>query len=463
MAQMERLTPLSAAFLEAENVDPLASLAIGSLAVFEGPAPDFYDFVKTIEGRLPLIPRYRQRLRNVPFDLAPPAWVDDPEFDVRNQVRRVALPAPGGRAEIGELMSREMAVPMDRSNPLWEYLFVEGLEGGQWALLSKVHHSMVDGVSGTDIYRLVLDAGPEPSPSVPDTWVPEAPVSEVEFTMAALRDLAASPGHLAGAAVRGLRRPWAAAAAGLRSARGVVEIAGALLPTTRSTLTGPLDGSRRYSWTTADLTRILAARTALGVTVNDLALTAVSGGFRRLLESRGEVPHAHTLRTLVPVSTRRPGTEAVPGNEVSLLLPYLPVDLEDPLERLAAVRERVQTLRAHHEDEAGGQLTLLSQLAPFPTVSAGIRLGMRFPQRQITTVATNVPGPRQPLWCLGRRAVEMLPYVPIADRVRIGIVIFSYCDTLTFGLTGDFETVPDLDLLTDGIAASLEELLVAAR
>ncbi|MDP2772208.1 MAG: wax ester/triacylglycerol synthase family O-acyltransferase, partial [Nocardioides sp.] len=161
---MERLTPLSAAFLEAENVDPTASLAIGSLAVFEGPAPDFDEFVATIEGRLPLIPRYRQRLRNVPFDLAPPAWVDDPEFDVRAQVRRVALPAPGGRTEIGELMSREMAVPMDRSKPLWEYIFVEGLPDERWALLSKVHHSMVDGVSGTDIYRLVLDAGPEPGP-----------------------------------------------------------------------------------------------------------------------------------------------------------------------------------------------------------------------------------------------------------------------------------------------------------
>ncbi|MDO9495026.1 MAG: wax ester/triacylglycerol synthase family O-acyltransferase [Nocardioides sp.] len=460
---MERLTPLSAAFLEAENVDPTASLAIGSLAVFEGPAPDFDDFVTAIEGRLPLIPRYRQRLRNVPFDLAPPAWVDDPAFDVRAQVRRVALPAPGGRAEIGEFMSREMAAPMDRRKPLWEYIFVEGLTDERWALLSKVHHSMVDGVSGTDLYRLVLDPGPEPGPGVPDTWVPEPPVSELQFTLAALRDLAASPGHLAGAAVRGLRSPWTAAAAGLRSARGVIEIAGALLPTTRSTLTGPLDGDRRYSWTTVDLTRILTARTALGVTVNDVALAAVAGGFRRLLESRGEVPHPHTLRTLVPVSTRRPGTEDVPGNEVSLLLPYLPVDIEDPLERLAAIRERVQSLRAHHEDEAGGRLTLLSELAPFPPVSAGIRLGMRFPQRQITTVATNVPGPRVPLWCLGRRALEMLPYVPIADRVRIGIVIFSYCDTLTFGLTGDFESVPDLDVLTDGITASVEELVAAAR
>ncbi|MGZ4616376.1 MAG: wax ester/triacylglycerol synthase domain-containing protein, partial [Actinomycetes bacterium] len=185
---MERLTPLAAAFLDAEDEDPRASLAIGSLAVFEGPAPAFEDFVRTIAGRLPLIPRYRQKLRTVPLDLAPPAWVDDVDFDLRWHVRNTALPAPGGPAEIGRLMSRVMAQRMDRGRPLWEYWFCEGLAGGRWALLSKLHHSMVDGVSGTDLYRLILDAGPEPRPPVVDVWAPTAPPSTVSLTARAMWD-----------------------------------------------------------------------------------------------------------------------------------------------------------------------------------------------------------------------------------------------------------------------------------
>ena len=178
---MERLTPLAAAFLEAEDADPAASLAIGSFAVFEGPAPDFGDFVEAIGGRLPLIPRYRQKLRTVPLSLATPAWVDDPRFDLRWHIRNTALPAPGGPAEIGRLMSRVMTRRMDRNRPLWEYWFCEGLADGRWALLSKIHHSMVDGVSGTDLYRLVLDPTAEPGAPVADEWQPEPPAGSIRF------------------------------------------------------------------------------------------------------------------------------------------------------------------------------------------------------------------------------------------------------------------------------------------
>ena len=157
---MDRLTPLATAFLDAEDVDARSSLAIGSLAVFEGPAPSFEEFVELIAGRLPLIPRYRQKLRSVPFGLAAPAWVDDADFDIRWHVRNTALPAPGGREEIGRLMSRVMSRRMNRDRPLWEYWFCEGLSDGRWALLSKLHHSLVDGVSGTDLYQLVLDPTP---------------------------------------------------------------------------------------------------------------------------------------------------------------------------------------------------------------------------------------------------------------------------------------------------------------
>lgn len=460
---MERLNPLSATFLEAEEVDHAASLAIGSLAIFEGPVPDFGDFVRTIEGRLPLIPRYRQKLRSVAFGLTPPAWVDDPDFDIENHVSRIALPAPGGRHEIDQLMSAEMARRIDRTRPLWEYSLCEGLPDGQWAILSKVHHSMVDGVSGTDLYRLILDPSATPRPSVADWWVPEERTGALAFTGAAAREIVLSPMHLARGGARGLRHPRSLVDTAVRSARGAIALMGALLPVSKSSLTGPTDGTRRYCWTECSLSEVRAVRAAFGVTVNDVALAAVAGGFRALLLSRGETPDAHTLRSLVPVSTRPPGTESVMDNRVSLLLPYLPVDLADPGERLAAVHQRVRALHDHHEHEAGERLTTAAELLPFPPLSFGIKLALRLPQHQVATVTTNVPGPRQPLYCMGREATRLLPYVPIADQVRIGIAMFSYCDTLTFGITADRATTPDLDVLTDGIATSVAELVLAAR
>ncbi|WP_151081864.1 WS/DGAT/MGAT family O-acyltransferase [Nocardioides cynanchi] len=456
---MERLTPLAAAFLEAEDADGAASLAIGSFAIFEGPAPDFDAFVSAIAGRLPLIPRYRQKLRRVPLDLAAPAWVDDPDFDLRWHVRNTALPAPGGPPEIGRLMSRVMTRRMDRSRPLWEYWFCEGLEGGRWALLSKIHHCMVDGVSGTDLYRLVLDATPEPGTAVADDWRPERPRHTLVFTAQAARHLAGAPLDAGRAVAHALATPRQLVRTTRQTARGALALTGAVLPVHRTTLTGPLSGSRRYAWTDVSLDDVRTVRKAYGVTVNDVALAAVTGGFRRLLLARGETPDAHALRSLVPVSTREVGTESIPDNRVSLMLPYLPVDLDAPADRLAAVRRRVGTLRHLHEPEAGTSFTTAAEYGAFPSVSLAMRTVFHLPQRQIATVTTNVPGPRRTLYALGRPAVAMLPYVPIADRVRIGVAMFSYRDTLSFGITGDYDTVPDLQVLADGIGESMAELL----
>ena len=460
---MDRLTPLAASFLEAEDVDDTASLAIGSFAIFEGPAPEFEDFLQGIEGRLPLIPRYRQRLRRVPFDLVAPAWVDDPDFDVRWHIRNTALPVPGGREEIERLLSRVMSRRMDRSRPLWEYWFCEGLADGRWALLSKLHHSMADGVSGTDLYRLVLDPSPIPSPAVPDSWVPARPASAWSFTARAALELATSPVQAVRAASHALATPARLLRTTAASGQGLLNLAGAARPVHPTSLTGHLDGSRRYAWTDVSLTDIRAVRKEYGVSVNDVALAAVTGGFRRLLLSRGEAPDAHAVRSLVPVSTRAPGEESITDNRVSLMLPYLPVDLADGVERLTEVHQRIGALRAGHEPEAGGTITSLAAYGPFGPVSWGMRLGMRFPQRQIATVTTNVPGPRDTLYAMGRELQELLPYVPIADRVRIGVAMFSYRDTLTFGLTGDYDAAPDLDVLADGITESLDELVRQAQ
>lgn len=455
---MDRLTPLSASFLEAEDVDPTASLAIGSFAVFEGPAPNYEEFVRSIEGRLPLIPRYRQKLRRVAFGIAAPAWVDDPEFDLHWHIRSTALPAPGGRHEIERLLSRVMSRRMYRSRPMWEYWLCEGLEDGRWGLLSKMHHSMVDGVSGTDLYQLVLDPTPVPGGPETDNWDPGTPSSALSYTAGAVLQLVTSPTQAARAAGRALvtpRRLVRSTAAGIQ---GLWTLAGAARPVRATSLTGTLDGSRRYAWTDVTLTDVRTVRRAHDVSVNDVALAAVAAGFRRLLLSRGELPVAHSLRSLVPVSMRRQGEESVAGNQVSLMLPYLPVDLSDPVQRLEAVHERIRSLRAGHEPEGGASVTTLAEYGPFAPVSWGIRLGLRFPQRHIATVTTNVPGPPNTLYALGRELRQLLPYVPIADRVRIGVAIFSYRDTLTFGLTGDYDAAPDLQVLADGINEAVQEL-----
>jgi diacylglycerol O-acyltransferase len=399
----------------------------------------------------------------VRFDLVAPAWVDDPDFDLRWHVRNTALPAPGGHHEIERLLSRVMSHRMDRNRPLWEYWFCEGLAGGRWGLLSKIHHSMVDGVSGSDLYYLVLDRSTTPSPGVPDSWTPARPVSALSFTARSVLELATSPMHVARAATRALATPGRLIRSTAATAQGLFNLAGAARPVHPTSLTGHLDGSRRYAWTDVSLADIRDVRQEYGVTVNDVALAAVTGGFQRLLLSRGETPDAHAIRSLVPVSTRAPGEESILDNRVSLMLPYLPVDLADPIERLTAVHERIHALRAAHEPEAGGSVTTLAAYGPFAPVSLGIRLGVRLPQRQIATVTTNVPGPRDTLYAMGRELQALLPYVPIADRVRIGVAIFSYRDTLTFGLTGDYEAAPDLQVLADGIAESLDELVGKAK
>lgn len=460
---MERLTPLAASFLEAEDVDPAASLAIGSLATFEGPAPSFEEFMEAVRGRLPLIPRYRQRLLLTPFGLAAPAWVDDPDFDLGHHVRRTSVPGPGSRDEVATLVSSLMTRRMDRDRPMWEYWFCEGLEDGRWGLLSKLHHCLADGVSGTDLYRLVLDPTPVPRPPVPDTWTPAAPVSPLGLTTRAVWELVGSPVHAARVATQALGQPVRLARAAADSTQGLLRLAGAARPVHSTSLTGPLGGGRRYAWTRTSLEDVRVVRRAYKVTVNDVALAAVTGGFRRLLLARGETPDPRALRSLVPVSTRAPGEESVTDNRVSLMLPYLPVDVADPVERLAVMHRRIKELRAAHEPEAGGSLTTLAELGPFPTVSLGMRLGLRLPQHQVATVTTNVPGPRTSLYALGREVQEILPYVPIADRVRIGVAIFSYRDALTYGVTADHDTTPDLDVLVDGVEESFAELLQQAR
>ena len=460
---MDRMTPLDAAFLDSEDEEPGVSLAIASIAVFEGPAPSYDEFAAALASRLPLIPRYRQKVRTVPLDLGPPVWVDDEHFQIRYHLRHTALPAPGGDAELGTLMSRVMSARLDRSRPLWEYWLVEGLAGGRWALISKIHHCMVDGVSATDLYRVILDDSPQPRPAPRDDWRPVAAPSSWWLTAVALRDLALNPAAQAWALAKAMQHPRTLSRRVVDLVRGLGALATALLPADASSLTGPLSAHRRFTWRAGSIADVKTVRRGLGGTFNDVALAAVAAGFRELLLHRGETPAPHTVRTLVPVNVRAPGQENIRDNRVSLMLAYLPVHIADPVQRLAAVRVHLDQLKAAKEAEAGETITELAKHEPFPLVSAPIRLAAHVPQRFIVAVTTNVPGPRQRLYALGRPLAEIIPYVPIASTLRIGVSMFTYLDRITFGITGDYDSAADVDVLARGITDGLAELVAAAR
>jgi WS/DGAT/MGAT family acyltransferase len=460
---MDRLNPLDATFVDAEDADPHTSMAIASIAVFEGPAPSHEEFLAHVAGRLARVPRYRHKLRTVPFRLGRPVWVDDPDFDLRYHVRRTALPAPGGDRELADLMARVMSQRLDRDHPLWEYWVAEGLAGGHWALISKVHHCFVDGVAGTDLYRVIFDFSPEGSPAAADERVVRPEPSSVELAVRAALDTVVLPAREALALRGAVADPQGALRQAADMARAFAKFAPALWPATGSSLSGHIGRQRRYTWSRASLDEVKTIKRALGGTVNDVVLAAISGGFRALLLARGEQPGPHMVRSLVPVSLRAPGEESLYDNRVSAVLADLPVHIADPVKRLTAVQAELQALKTSKEALVGEALITLGRYTPFPVASRTVRLAFELPQRDVVTVTTNVPGPQQPLYGLGRRIVEIIPYVPIATRTRTGVSIFTYCGHVTFGITGDFAANPDLDLLARGIEDSLSELLKASR
>jgi diacylglycerol O-acyltransferase / wax synthase len=459
---MDRLNPLDALFVDAEDEDVHTSMAIASIAVFEGPPPSHEEVLASLAGRLPLVPRYRQKLRTVPFRLGRPVWVDDPDFDLRYHVRRTALPPPGGDRQLAELMGRVMSQRLDRDHPLWEYWLIEGLPQGRWALISKLHHCMVDGVSATDLYRVIFDLSPEPAPPTTDDRTIGAEPSPLQLAAQAALDMVMLPVREASALSGAVADPGGAVRQAAGTVRAIAKLAPSLWPASGSSLSGRIGQQRRYLWARASLADVKTIRRELGGTVNDVVLAAISGGFRALLLARGEQPEAHKVPSLVPVSLRAPGEESIYENRVSAVLADLPVHVADPVERLAAVQAELLALKESREAMVGEALIALGRYTPFPVVSRAVRLLFGLPQREIVTVTTNVPGPRQPLYAMGRRLLEIIPYVPIATTVRTGISIFSYCGNLTFGVTGDFATNPDLDVLAHGIEDGVSDLLKAA-
>src|SRR5215472_9492641 len=286
---MERLNPMDAQFVDAEDEDRNASFAIASIAVFEGPAPSYQEFYAAVEGRLPVVPIYRRKLRTVPLRLGPPVWVDDPNFDLSYHIRQTALPAPGGDEQLADLVALIMTQRLDRHFPLWEYWLVEGLSEGRWALISKVHHCMVDGISGLDMYRVIFDLSPDPAPPVADDRAAPPEPSALSLAVGAAVDMVVLPVREASALnITVAANPGEAARQVSDTVRAIGRLAPSLWPAAGSSLSGQIGQQRRYLWARASLDEVKMIKRQLGGTVNDVVLAAISGGFRALLLSRGE-------------------------------------------------------------------------------------------------------------------------------------------------------------------------------
>jgi diacylglycerol O-acyltransferase len=449
---MEQLNTLDAGFLMAEDSDRNVSLAIGGIAIIDGSAPNYGEFKSVLADRIRAIPRCTQILRTQPFDIGAPQWVDDPRFDLTRHVRRVALPRPGDDAELYRVVADVLERRLDRDRPLWECWVIEGLKSNRWAILMKVHHCMADGISAARILTRLCDNAEG------DTFA--GPVA-AKRTVAARPHLKPVPAPIHRS--NPLDSLWRAATtitdAAARTLSGAAEIAAGLLrPARGSSLVGPVTAMRRYRAVRVPLADVEQVCRKFDVTVNDVALTAITEGFRLALLHRGEQPRADSLRTLVPVSLRSPDALDKPGNHLSVMLPYLPVEQNDPIQQLRAVHSRLTRAKRGGQRQAGNVAVSAANYVPFMVSSWAIRLLTRLPQRGIVTLATNIPGPCRQLEMMDRKVARLLPIPPIALRLRTGVAVLSYADDLVFGITADYDAGANVEELAKGIEMAVARL-----
>jgi diacylglycerol O-acyltransferase / wax synthase len=457
---MEPMSPLDAVFLHTE--DGITHMHIGSCAIFEGPAPSIDEVTALIESKLPLLTRYRQKVRFVPAGLGHPVWVDDQHFDVQYHVRHSALAPPGDQHDLENLIGRLMSQELDRQRPLWEAWMIEGFADGRWALISKVHHCMVDGIAGTDLIATLLDRDRSATIAAVEPWTPAAEPSDVRLAVDAAVRLATAPARMVLALrpsdlhPKQIQRRLGDAAAGLGS------LAVRLIPQVRQlSVEGAIGANRRWAAARCSLDDLKAIGARFGGSVNDVVLAVISGAFRSVLTDRGESADGAVMRSLVPVSVRSVDDHRA-NNQVSLILADLPIGIADPVERLHATVEQMAALKQSHQVTAGELVVAAAGLVPPALLRIGLRSTMnalrRMPQRSVNTVTTNVPGPQYALYAVGREMIECLPFVPLSEGVRIGVAIFSYHGRIAFGVTGDYDTAPDVRFMASQIEAGVAEL-----
>ncbi len=452
----DRLTGLDASFLHMERAG--AHMHVASTILFDGEAPTHEEFRDQIESRLHLVPRFRQKLRFVPFDQGRPVWVDDPFLNLDYHVRRSALPAPGSEEQLRNLAARIFSQQLDRTKPLWELWLVEGVEEGRFAVVGKSHHALVDGVSGVDITTVLFDLEEEPDnpPVRPPRWAPRPEPSDFDLLRDAWQERLTSPREIvrgARAAVRGPRQV-------LRGLADTSKMLGAAASAPGTPFNVEIGPHRRLAFVRGDLADFKRVKNAHGGTVNDVVLSVVAGALGNYLRARGHDTEELEMRAMVPVSVRADEEHGALGNRISAMMAPLPVFAEDPIERLRLVSETMGDLKGSGQAVGAELLTRLTDFAPPTIASQAARLQPA--QRFFNLVVTNVPGPQFPLYLMGRRMTSIFPLVPLARRQALCVGIMSYDGKIDFGLVGDYDAMADLDSFGLDLEGAIAEAVATA-
>jgi diacylglycerol O-acyltransferase / wax synthase len=451
----DRLSGLDTSFLQLERGP--AHMHVASTTIFEGQTPEYAEFRDHIASRLHLVPRFRQKLRFVPLGQGRPVWVDDPHLNLDYHVRHTALPPPGSEEQLRTLAARIFSQRLDRTKPVWEMWLVDGVEGDRFAIVAKTHHCLVDGVSGVDITTVLFDLDREPEIATqPEPWIPDPEPSGGQLLGDALVERATSPAEI----VRGARAVLEAPRQMATAAAGALEAAGSFIRTGFAAPDSPFNSRigpyRRFAWVRTELAELKRIKDRVGGTVNDVVLAAVAGALGRYLRARGHSTRELELRAMVPISVRTDDQHGALGNRVSAMMAPLPIWCEDPVERLRTVTTRMGDLKSSRQAVGASLLTEATDFAP-PTIAAqAARLQSR--QRFFNLVVTNVPGPQFALYLLGRQLEDVFPMVPLAENQSVCFGIMSYNGGVNFGITADYDAMPDLDSLAEDLEAAIAEL-----
>ena len=464
MAQqhLDRLTSTDASFLHQEG--PSSHMHIGGLLVFEGPPPDFEDYLDHVRGRLHLVPRYRHKLATPPLESGRPVWVDDPSFNLEYHVRHAALPPPGSEEQLFLLAGRIASQALDRSKPLWESWLVEGLEGDRFALIFKTHHALVDGVSGVDLATVLFDLSPDPPPPATDLepWQPHREPTPADLVVAGMRGAVRTTAEIVGRAIHAVSDPGSSLGVIRDAVEGIGEIVWAgLNPAPETPLNVEIGPHRRYAVVRQELADYKEVKDKLGGTVNDVVLTVVSGALAGWLRSRGVRTEGLEMRALVPVSVRGKDDRGTLGNRLTVMRGPLPVYIRDPVARLRFVRQAMDGLKESKQAVGAATLAAVNDLAPPTVLAQASRLN--FSTRLFNLIVTNIPGPQLPLYVLGRKLQDLFPIAFLPEHHALAVAIMSYNGRLEYGLLGDYDALGDIDEIAAGIDAALTELLAAAR
>ena len=436
---MERLTPEDASFLRIE--DQTSAMHAVTVAVFEGPEPRFDELLQRMARRVSLVPRLRQRVVDIPGGVGRPVWVDDPHFSLDYHMRHTGVPRGGTMADVHAVSGRILSQRLDRGKPLWEMWMIDGLPDGHWAILSKAHHSIVDGVSGSDPLTLVVD-GMKDGPPADEAWNPPAIPTEAQLLSRGLLELSFDPAQQLRLARRAIVSPSRRALSMFSRPEPQADSGG---------LKGAVGSFRRWGTTSVDAHTIRSVRDRLDVSTNDVVLGLVTAGFRRMLEA-SELPIPVSIRTLVPLAV---ATGNRFNNEISSLEADLPVGESELAAAVMAINRQTFSAGREYRAVAGKTLASLQGLSA-PTVAT---LGLRSAHKtarfsQLETVTVNVPGPSDEIRLLDRPMLAIYPAIPLVAKVRISVGVMSYRDQFHFGVTGDDDAGFEVDALTTGIAAA---------